>query len=208
MRAFPIVVASLLLLLSPVRTAAADDLLARAGAVNPGLHTFKATMQAHVALTSFPFLATDIVATYYHKDPDRDKLEIVSGLPGVAKEFSKLYPHIEPPLRWNETFIVTKSGDDGSKTTFKLVPRKHGNIDHIDAVIDDSAATILSMRWNYYNGGWAAMDNTYAQIGGYTVVASQTGHVEEPSYKGNITSTITGYTFNPDLPDSTFEETQ
>jgi hypothetical protein len=195
-----------LLLAASQPAAAADDLIARAAAVNPGLHAFKATLTAHVALTSFPFISTDIVANYYHKDPDRNKLEIVSGLPNIAKQFSRLYPELDPPSLWNALFVVTKVSDDGSKTRYKLVPRKQGNYDHIDAVVDDTTATLLSMRWSYYNGGWAEMNNRYANVDGHLVVTAQTGHVEEPSYKGNITSTLTDYTFNPDLPDTFFSE--
>ena len=33
-----------------------DDLLARAAAVNPNLHTFTATLQAQVVIKSFPYL--------------------------------------------------------------------------------------------------------------------------------------------------------
>jgi outer membrane lipoprotein-sorting protein len=180
------------------------DLIARMVALNPDLHSYSATMHAHVALSSFPFLSTDIVATYYHKDPDRDKLEITSGLPAVAQGFSQLYPRIEPPARWNALYVVTQTGDDGKATTFRLVPRSPGNVQKIAVTVDDATATIRSMRWDYANGGWASMDNRYGQVQGKTVVTSQSGHVEEPNYKGDITTTLSGYQLNPDLPDSLF----
>ena len=53
----------------PLRTAAADDLLSRMSTVNPELHSYTATLRAHVALITFPFIATDIVATYYIRTP-------------------------------------------------------------------------------------------------------------------------------------------
>ncbi len=194
------------LVLGPTRSVAADDLLARTAALNPNLHAYSATMKAHVALTSFPYLSTDITATYYHKDPDRNKLEITSGLPGIAQSFSKLYPHIVPAADWDDVFVVTRLGDDGKTTTFALVPRKQGNVDRIDATVDDRTATISSMRWNYGNGGWATMKNTYGQVQGNIVVISQTGHVEEPSYKGDITSSLSDYKINPPLSDSVFTD--
>lgn len=206
MRAFLSIVALASMVIFPLRTPANDDLLARMTAVNPNLHSYTATLKAHVQLTSFPFLATDLVGTYYHKEPGRDKLDITSGLPGVAKQFSRLYPHIPSPAQWNAVFVVSKVSDDGTTTTFKLVPRKRGNIDHIDAKVDNKTATITSMRWNYYNGGSATMDNQYAAVGGNMVVVAQRGNVDEPGYKGDITSTLSDYKINPPLPDSVFSE--
>lgn len=190
----------------PASGRAGDDLLARAVAVNPNLRAYSATLHAHVALTSFPFISTDLTGTYYHKDPNKDKLDITSGLPGIAKQFSKLYPHFVNPQQWNEVFLVTRSGDDGTTTTYRLVPRKQGNIDHIDAGISDKNATVSSMEWHYYNGGSAAMKNTYSLVNGEVVVTAQVGSVDEPSYKGNITSTLDGYKMNPKLSDALFEQ--
>ena len=190
----------------PLRTAAADDLLARMAAVNPDLHSYTATLHAHVALATFPFLATDIVGTYYHKDPDLDKLEITSGLPVIAQSFSKLFAHIEPPSRWNDLYTVTKSGDDGKTTSLSLVPRKPGNVKKIEAQVDDASATIVSMRWDYENGGWLTLNQHYSVVQGDTMVTSQSGHVEEPGYIGDVTTTLSGYHLNPDLPDSLFNQ--
>lgn len=189
----------------PLPTRAGDDLLARMAAVNPNLHSYTATLRAHVIMRSFPFIATDLSGTYYFKAPDRSKLEITSGLPGIASAFSRLYPHIEPPALWERYFVVTLRGDDGKTASFTLVPRKRGNVDHIDARVDDASATVVSMRWAYDNGGWAEMNDTYGTIKGNLVVVAQTGHVEEPAYKGDITSTLSEYAINPAIADSVFD---
>ena len=191
---------------APLYGRAGDDLLARASDVNPTLRSYTVTLHAHVVLTSFPFLSTDLTGTYYHKDPNKDRLDITSGLPGVAKQFDKLYPHIVSPAQWPSVFVVTRANDDGTQTTYKLVPRKRGNIDHIDAAISDKDATVSSMVWHYYNGGTAVMNNAYSTIGTNVVVTSQTGEVDEPSYKGKITSTLDGYKMNAQIPDSVFEQ--
>jgi outer membrane lipoprotein-sorting protein len=186
--------------------ASGDDLLIRMVELNPNLHSYTATMKAHVALVTFLPLTTDLVGTYYHKDPDYDKLVITSGLPSVARQFDKLYPHIEPPSRWSELFVVTKTGDDAGVTTYRLVPRKQGNVDRIDVGVDDRTATISTMRWNYGNGGWAEMRSTYGDVQGNVVAVAQTGEVNEPGYKATITTTLSHYTFNPRLSDSIFAE--
>jgi outer membrane lipoprotein-sorting protein len=185
---------------------ATDDLLARMAALNPNLHAFTATMHASVAMKSFPFLSASLVGTYYHKEPDKTKVVFTSGVPLIASQFDKLYAHIESPSRWNEVYTVSVAGDDGGVTHFRLVPRKQGNVERIDARVDDKTATVVSMRWTYANGGYAEMTNHYATIDGNTVVTSQTGHVEEPGYVADLSSTIDHYTMNPDLPDSVFAE--
>ena len=191
---------------SPLSSHAGDDLLSRAASINPNLHSYTAMLHAHVVLTTFPFISTDLAGTYYHKDPNKDKLEITSGLPGMASQFSKLYPHIVTPQQWPAVFDVTRTGDDGTTTTYKLVPRKRGNVEHIDAGISDKDATVSSMEWHYYNGGTATMQNVFSNIGGNVVVTSQIGSVDEPSYKGKITSTLDGYKINPHIADSVFEQ--
>lgn len=197
----------LAILSAPLPTHAGDDdLLTRAAAVNPSLHSYTATLHAHVALRSFPYLATDLTGTYYHKDPNKDKLDITSGLPGLAKQFSKLYPHFVSPGQWAEVFAVTKTGDDGTSTTYKLVPKKRGNIDHIDAVIANKDATVTSMTWHYYNGGTASMSNSYSSVDGNQVVTAQTGSVDEPTYKGEIDTKLDNYKLNPQISDSVFQE--
>lgn len=190
--------------LAPARSSAADDLLTRMAGLNPTLRTFTATMHADVALKTFPFLDVHLAGTYYHKEPDRNKIVFTRGVPAVAQQFDELYAHIESPSRWSQVYTVTVVSDDGKSTTFRLVPRKRGNVDRIDAVADDRSATVRSMRWTYDNGGYAEMQNRYGTVDGNVVVLSQTGHVQEPGYTADITSTLDNYTINAPIADSVF----
>jgi len=205
-RAIAAAAAAIALSTTATHAYAAGDLLDRMAALNPGLHTFTATMHANVALKTFPFLSVQLVGTYYHKEPDQNKVVFTSGVPAVADQFDKLYAHIEPPSRWRDVYDVAKVSDDGSVTTFHLVPRKRGNIDHVDARADDKAATVVWMRWTYDNGGYAEMNDRYGQVNGNLVVTSQTGHVQEPGYTADITSTIDAYKINAAVPDGVFAQ--
>lgn len=180
------------------------DLLSRMAAVNSDLHSFSATLRAHVTMKSFPFLSADLVGTYYYKEPDKTKVVFASGVPLVASQFNKLYGHIESPSRWRDLYSVTLLSDDGIASRFRLVPRKHGNVDHIDATADDKTATVTAMRWNYDNGGYAEMINRYKRVRNDLLVESQKGHVEEPGYVADLSSTIDDYRINPSLPDGLF----
>jgi hypothetical protein len=188
----------------PVTAGSAPDLLDRMASLNPHLTAFTATLHAHVAMKSFPFLSANLVGTYYYKRPDKYKVVFTSGVPVIAQQFDNLYAHIEPPSRWRDLYAVTVVSDDGATTTFALVPRKHGNVDRIDATADDRTATVTTMRWEYNNGGYAELRNRYGPQNGNLVVQSQTGHVAEPGYVADISSTIDGYKLNPSLPDDIF----
>ena len=142
-------------------------------AVNPDLHTFTATLHAHVvAARRFRFSAADLVGTYYHKEPDKDKVVFTSGVPLIAQQFDKLYAHIEPPSRVaRRSTTITVVSDDGTTTTFKLVPRKQRQRRTASTrVADDRERTVTSMRWNYDNGGYAEMTNHYGASSGNALV--------------------------------------
>ena len=185
-------------------TNASGDLIDRMAALNANLQSYTASLHAHVSLHTFPFLSANLDGTYYFKQPDKYRVNFTDGVPIIADKFNNLYAHIEPASRWRSLYAITVVSDDGHKTTFHLVPRKHGNIASIDAVADDGAATVTSLRWNYVNGGYASMANHYARVGGYDLVASQTGEVREPSYAGVIQTTIADYHLNANVPDAVF----
>jgi hypothetical protein len=73
-------------------------------------------------------------------------------------------------------------------------------------VVDDKTATVTSVRWNYAKGAYAEVHNRYQSIDGNQVVASQSGHVEEPGYTGDITSTVDDYKINAQLPAGIFSQ--
>jgi len=186
---------------------AQPDLLARMIALNPGLKSYTAAIRADVHMTSFPYLNPILDGTYYHKDPSKDKIVFTSGLPGIAKQFSKIYPRIAGPGSWKTVYEVTQGASQSGTTTFALVPRKHGRIDHIDVVVDDATATILSMKWNYNDGsGYAELRQTYTKVGNDYLVSAQTGHVEQSIYKADINSTFASYQLNAPIADSFFAD--
>lgn len=186
--------------------APADDLLARAAAVNPNLHTFTAALHAHVVMKSFPYLSADVSGNWYYRQPDKYKVVFTGGLPVIAQQFDKLYVRLEPPSLWKQRNAVTVTSDDGTSTHFRLVPKQQGNVESIQAVVDDKTATVTFMRWNYAKGAYAEVHNRYQSIDGNQVVASQSGHVEEPGYTGDITSTVDDYKINARLPDGIFSQ--
>jgi hypothetical protein len=50
------------------------------------------------------------------------------------------------------------------------------------------------------------MNSRYGQVDGNLLVTSQTGHVQEPGYTADITSTIDNYKINATLSDNVFTQ--
>jgi hypothetical protein len=133
-------------------TAATDsDLYHRMTQVNAHLRSYKADLHADVAMKTFPFLSPSLDGNIYYRQPDKEAV-VFDTVPALAAQFKKVYPRIEPPALWPTIYTVSLLGDDGGITTFRLVPRKHGRVSHLDVKTDDASATIKSMTWTYEDG--------------------------------------------------------
>lgn len=168
------------------------------------VRSYTASVHADIAMHSFPFLSPSLDGTYYHKEPSKNKIVFTSGLPFIAKQFSKVYPEVESPANWTSKYYVSLESQDAQYTTLKLVPRKHGRIDHIDAKIENGTADLVELRWNYNDGGYATLNQTYSVVEGHRLVTEQTGHFEVPHYNADLKSTFSTFHINANIPDSVF----
>jgi len=199
------VLAAALTQASPAQSSS-DALLQRMMAQNGHVHSYTAAVHADIAMRTFPYLSPSLDGTYYHKEPDKNKIVFTSGLPSIAKQFSKVYPQVPSPAHWKSVYVITTEGEADGVTTFKLVPRKHGRIDHIDARVDEKTADVVGLRWNYIDGGYANLDQSYTTVDGAQVVSEQSGHFEVPNYTADLKSTFTNFKINADIPDSVFTQ--
>ena len=183
----------------------ATDLIRRMVAAD-NVRSYTASVHADIAMHSFPFLSPSLDGTYYHKEPSKNKIVFTSGLPFIAKQFSKVYPEVESPANWAEKYYVSVESADPAFTTLKLVPRKHGRIYHIDAKIDNKTADLVELKWNYNDGGYALLDQTYSVIQGHRLVTEQTGKFDVPHYSADLKSTFTAFHINANIPDSVFAD--
>lgn len=186
--------------------AAGNPALRKLIALDAGLRSYTAAVHADVTMHTFPYLSPSLDGMYYHKEPNKDKIVFTSGLPLMAQQFSQIYPRLESPSHWNDVYVISLVKDDGTVSTFKLVPRKAGRVDHIDATVDDRSGELDGMRWNYQGGGYASLEQRYRKVGGYDLVARQTGHFEDPHYNADVTSTFSDFKINAAIPDSIFSD--
>src|SRR6185437_4957522 len=83
------------------------------------IQSYTASVRADIAMHSFPFLSPTLEGTYYHKEPSKNKIVFTSGLPFIAKQFSKVYPEVESPANWQQKYFVSMENQDGAYTTLK-----------------------------------------------------------------------------------------
>jgi len=190
----------------PANAGASGDALAKAVALNAGLSSFTADLNADVDLHAIIPLRANLAGTTYYKEPNLYKVSITSGLPAMAQQFDRVYPRIVTPAHWEQTYVVTVGSDSGSQTSVKLVPRTQGNIESINATLDDATGGVTGMRWNYRNGGWASMTQTLSQVSGFLLPVKQQGHVQEPGYVADVSASLSGYKVNVPIADSVFQE--
>ena len=182
-----------------------SDLFARMARVNANLQTYQADMHVDIAMHTFPFISPSLDGNAYYKRPDKNAI-VFKTVPALASAFQKVYPQIPPPSEWKITYDVTPGADDGTVTTFRLVPKKNGRVDHIDARVDDKAATVVSEQWFYKDGGSISLAQNYETIDGNFVVQSQSGKVDLPSYKADIKSAFSNYKLNVAVADRVFQQ--
>jgi hypothetical protein len=191
--------------LTPAVSAPAS-LMQRMIALDGSVRSYTASIHADVTMHTFPFLNSSLDGTFYHQEPSMNKIVFTSGVPFIANAFSTIYPRIDSTSQWQRTYVVSIAGDTRGSTTFKLVPRKRGRIDHIDAVVDDKTAQLRSLQWNYSDGGYAVLNQTYGDVSGHELVTRQTGHLDVPHYDADLQSTFSHFKLNVAIPPSVFRQ--
>ena len=181
-----------------------NPLLKRLVDTDPGLRSYQADVKLDVAMKSFPYLSPTLTGTAYYARPDRHAI-VFNTVPALAEQFKKVYPNVDPPSTWLATYDASILGDAAGTTTFRLVPKHAARVDHLDVAVDDAAATIRGYTWTYKDGGSVAISQTFVTVSGRSVVGSQTGHIELPSYRADVASTFTNYKINAPVPPGVFE---
>jgi hypothetical protein len=190
---------------SPLRANPVYRLMLRQTA---GIRTSECDIEVQTKLRSFPPASFTFRGHSYFEAPDKQAV-VFDNVPGPLRGMFKDSPHIAPAPLWPARYEVTIAGDDGSSTTFHLVPKDPDSaIDHADVIVDDNTGLVSRFTFVNKNGSTVTTDNTYDRVGRYQVVVSQTGSANGRGYRAEVTSTFSNYQFNLVIPDSVFEEIQ
>jgi len=183
----------------------AGDVYHRALNVNAKLRTYTANVTLDIKMTSFPYLSPELTGTAYFKHPDK-RAVVFDTVPVLAEQAKKVYPKVEEPIEWPKVYTVTPISDENGDTTFRLIPRKNGRVEHLDVKVDDTNGTLVAYTWTYKDGGFVTFDQTFKAVEGNFLPDKLTGRVELPSYKANVTSALSNYKLNVAIADSVFTE--
>lgn len=200
------IAAAILLTLSPAlaqEDAASNGVFLRMERLNADVKSYSAQLHVDVAMRSFPFLSPALDGNVYYEQPDRTAV-VFNTVPLLADQFKKVYPNVEPPSKWLDLYAVSVVGDSGGTTAFRLVPKNAGRVDHLDVKADDKTATIVSMTWNYRDGGYVTLDQQFGSVGGHLMVDRQTGHVELPGYQADVSAAFSAYQLNVPIDERVF----
>jgi len=124
-------------------------------------------------------------------------------VPALASQFKKVYPQLEPPSEWSQTYDVTPVSDDGTTAQFRLVRKKNGRIDHVD--VASTTGPQRSPRWptsTKMEGPSRSSKPTPSRR--QLLIKSQSGKVDLPQYHADVASSFTNYKLNVRIDQQVF----
>ena len=170
-----------------------------------GINSLVADIEVHTHMRSFPPASFTFHGHSYFKAPDKQAV-VFDDVPGLMRGLVKDSPSIAPVQVWPQRYEVTFS-DDGTNTTFHLVP-KGGQAAIASADVEVTDATGLVTRYTFINqnGSKVTTEQTYERIGPHRVVVSQIGQARGHGYDAAVTTRFWNYRFNVPVSDSVFEQ--
>jgi hypothetical protein len=182
-------------------------ILERVNERNPNLSSYQSRLHVDIRLISFPFIGQHLDGSTYFKRPANYEA-VFDRVPSYAKGFEKLYSDVGDPSNWDRRFFVSYAGEQPFENrmdvVLHMVQRVRGMIDHETVLIDPNAWTIDQIRYDYYNGGVITMTQHFSDIGGYTMLSSQTADIKIPHVRAVANGTYADYQTNVAISDAVF----
>ena len=88
----------------------------------------------------------------------------------------------------------------------RLVQRVRGMIDHETVLIDPATWSIDQIRYDYYNGGVITMSQSFRNVGGNLLLASQRADIAIPHVRAVANGTYGDYQTNVAVDSGVFEK--
>ncbi|MFY9779087.1 MAG: hypothetical protein WAJ85_01080 [Candidatus Baltobacteraceae bacterium] len=169
-----------------------------------GVRSSVADIEVRTSMRSFPPASFTFHGHSYFKAPDKQAV-VFDDVPGLMRGLVKDSPSIEPVPLWPERYDATVVGDDGTTTTFHLVPKdSQSQLASADVEVADATGLVTRYTFNNANGSSVTTEQTYERIGSHEVVASQVGHARGHGYNAEVTTVFSNYRFNVPVSDDVF----
>jgi hypothetical protein len=173
------------------------DLLRRATNPNPGLNSYTGSAHLSATLHVLVPIHKEFDGKVYYLRPNR-KIEFqnVSGSLSKFKDLVTATPSYDDAMT---QYTITPQSDDGTNSSYLLVPKKSGSrVRSLTVLVDDQSALIDRAQWAYINGGTLRFDETYTTVATFQVPAAANIAARFPDY--SVDGTITFANYVPNAP--------
>lgn len=179
------------------------DLLKRAVNPNPTLQSYTASAQLSATLhVIIPDHKTFSGTVYYLKPKRKIEFQNVSGALSRFKDLAASTPTYDEAVA---EYTITPTTDDGSTSTYSLVPKKQGSrVKSLTVSVNDSTALVSHAEWLYTNGGKLDFTPTFTTVGTYHLPAKTDIAARFPDYSVDGTLTFSNYKPNASVSPSVF----
>ncbi len=200
---FAILVAMLSVQYAGAQQSASMDLLKRATNPNPGLNSY--TGSAHLSATLHivaPIHKEYDGKVYYLRPKRKIEFENVTGALSKFKDLMSATPSYDEAMA---QYTIAPQTDDGSESTYLLVPKNSGSrVKSLTVRVGDQAGLIDRAQWAYNNGGTLTFEETYTGVGTYQLPAAANIAARFPGYSVDGTITFANYVPNAPVSPSVF----
>jgi hypothetical protein len=205
----PIAIAILVVAVIVVRLEASGaqtaslDLLRRGADPNPALKSYTASAKLDATLhVVIPVHKTFDGIVYYLKPKRQISFQGVSGSLSKFKDLVTAMPSYDEV---KAQYAVTPLSDDGSESSYSLVPKKQGSrVKNLIVQVNDQSALIDEAIWSYTNGGSLKFVQTYGDVGSFHLPTKADIAARFPDYSVDGTITFTNYVPNAPVSPSVF----
>jgi hypothetical protein len=168
-----------------------------------GIKTSVADIEVHTRMRSFPPASFTFHGHSYFKAPDQQAV-VFDDVPRLMHRLVDDSPALAPVQVWPQVYDVDTS-DDGTTTTFHLVPKDSSSpVSSIEVDVSDDNGLVTKYIFSNQNGSTVTTEPTYQPEGNREVVAQQVGHARGHGYDAEVTTTFSNYRFNVPVPDEVF----
>ncbi len=182
---------------------ASMDLLSRAANPNPSLKSYTATVVLSATLHAVIPVHQTLNGTVYYLKPKR-KIEF-QNVPGPLSRFKDLAASTPTYDEAVARYTITPLTDDGTTSTYSLVPKDTGSrVKTVTLSVDDRAALINRAQWAYTNGGSLSFSPTYARVGSFNLPSKTAIAARFPGYSVDGALTFSNYQPNASVSPSVF----
>jgi hypothetical protein len=183
--------------------AASMDLLRRATNPNPGLNSYTANAQLSATLHVIAPIKKAYDGKVYYLRPKR-KIEFQN----VSRSLSQFKDLVTSTPSFDQAMLeytITPKSDDGSESSYLLVPKKSGSrVKSVTVRVNDQSALIDRAQWAYNNGGSLTFEETYGSVGTYQLPSAANIEARFPGYSVDGTITFANYIPNAPVAPSVF----